>query len=67
MGAEFKEQMKDLRKERRLTDFEYNQLLCLSSISDKLGIISNAFSVGSFQKCINEIKNELSTIAKKIA
>ena len=63
MSSAIKKDIETLYEERRLTDFEYKQLLCLKDLSGKLMAIKN--NMDSLYGCLKDIRDKLNDPAKK--
>lgn len=63
MSDIFKKDICELYHNKKLSDFEYNQLVCLNSMIDSLGSIDNKLE--HINKRLSEIKYGLDGIASK--
>lgn len=63
MSEGFKNNLKKLYEKEKLSDFEYNQLICLNSIMGSLVGIDT--EIVNISKSLKEVKYGLDTIAAK--
>lgn len=64
MSREFKRDMESLHKEKKLSDFEYNQLVCLNEIAGALRDIDKRL-VTNINDQIHGIKSAIELLVPK--
>lgn len=63
MGDNFKNDLKELRNQGKLSDFEYNQLVCLNYLTG--GLVNIEKRLIEVSDVLRKIEYKLETIASK--